>query len=317
MSNVKPIDENTLNQLNLNMLLQKLNDANNTEKELAKQKAIALNGKLVQYALASNNTSLLTGNSMFSTYISNSDEQSQKNAIKFNHPLLNSTECEEFLVKQYNLSSIYDLMFVTNKINASLNNDNNDSYKFSVYNAYTGMKMDLDLCNNLTYSVQLPITNMTAFNLTKYNEVKSEGIDSFNPNDPAFTDRCYSHIDNTTGADTTINSRKQNYLQQKQPMCVGINCTYQGISEFDYIQCTCTGMTSDNALVNKAVNNFFTAVSKFNIAVIFCSKVITLVIFNLILVQHFFKLWVLCQLDLLHIVYNCNWDIISLQIRQL
>jgi hypothetical protein len=317
MSNVKPIDENTLNQLNLNMLLQNLADSSNTEKELVKQKAIALNDKLVKYVIASNNTSLLSGNSMFSTYISNNDEQSIENAIRFNHPLFNSTECEEFLVKHYNLSSTDDLLFTTNKINTNLNNNDNDSYKFSIYNSYTGKKLDLDLCNNLTYNIQLPITNMTAFNLTKYNELKSEGIDSFNPNDPAFTDRCYSHIDNKTGADTTINSRKQTYLQQNQPMCVGINCTYQGLSEFDYIQCTCTGMTSDNALVNKAINYFFTAVSKFNIAVIFCSKVITLVILNLILVQHIFKPWVLCQLDLLHIEHNCNWDIISLQIKQL
>jgi hypothetical protein len=277
MNGLKPIDEDTLNELNLNMLLQNLSQGNDSEKELLKQKAIILNDKLVQYALTGNSTNLISGNSIFSTFISQNDELSKENAIKFNHPIFNSTDCEDFLVREYNLSSRYDLILVTNKINASLNNNDKESYKFSAYNGKTGKKLDIDICNNIKYSVQLPITNTTIFNLTAYKVLKTEGIDIFNPSDPAFTDRCYTHIDNQTGADTTVNWRKQNYLQQNIPMCVGINCTYQGVS--DYIQCTCTGMQTDNVLVNEVIDYLFTAISKFNIAVIFCYREIKLVSF--------------------------------------
>jgi hypothetical protein len=113
--------------------------------------------------------------------------------------------------------------------------------------------------------------------LTLYRDLKKEGIDIFNPADPAFTDRCYTHINNETGADTTISWRQQNYIQKISPMCIGINCTYQGISEFDYVQCNCTGLQSDNNIVNELVNFVMTSVSSLNIGVIFCYKVISIV----------------------------------------
>jgi hypothetical protein len=106
-----------------------------------------------------------------------------------------------------------------------MNVGDNDSFKFSAYDKTSGKKLDLDLCNNITYSVQIPFTNKPDLNLTLYKELKDQGIDIFNPSDNAFNDRCLTHINNQTGTDTTLNWRKQNYLQKTIPMCVGFNCT--------------------------------------------------------------------------------------------
>jgi hypothetical protein len=264
------------------MALENLNDYSQSEKDRLKIKAIQLNKKIVKSGNFTNGTNMVMGDSMFSTYVYTNSEVSRENAITLAHPIFNSTDCEDFLIKAYNLTSPDEIVYITNKINSTLNTFDTDSYTYSAYDGITGEKLDLDLCNNLTYSVQMPISNKSEVNLTLYKELKDQGIDIFNPNDPAFTDRCFTHIDNQTGGDTTLNYRKQKYLQQNVPICMGINCTYKGISEFDYVECTCTGLVTDNELINTLVNTFMSAVSKFNIGVIFCYKTILSVIFYLI-----------------------------------
>jgi hypothetical protein len=264
------------------MALENLNDYNQSEKERLKIKAIQLNKKIVKSGNFTNGTNMVMGDSMFSTYVYTNSELSRENAITLAHLIFNSTECDDFLVKVYNLTSADEIVRVTNKINSTLNTLNTDSYAYSAYNGITGEKLDLVLCNNLTYSVQMPLSNKSEVNLTLYKELKYQGIDIFNPNDTAFTDRCFTHIDNQTGGDTTVNYRKQKYFQQNVPICMGINCIYKGISEFDYVECTCTGLVTDNEMINTLVNTFMGAVSKFNISVIFCYKTILSVIFYLI-----------------------------------
>jgi hypothetical protein len=256
------------------MMLSEITHGTQADKDSLKQNADKLNDKLVKYAISVNSTNLITGDAIYSTYLSKGDGLSRQNAIKYNYPLFNSTDCEEYLVQYYILSSVDDLVFVSNKIGPALNEEDNTSYKFSAYNGITGDKLDISLCNDKTYTVQLPLANKTALNLTLYNELKRQSIDIFNAYDPAFTDRCFAHLDNNTGYDTTLNWRKQNYLQQKQPMCIGFNCTYQGISEFDYVECSCTGLTSGNEVVNQLVGIFTQTVSNFNIGVVLCYNLI-------------------------------------------
>jgi hypothetical protein len=87
-------------------------------------------------------------------------------------------------------------------------------------------------------------------------------------------------VNNVTGADTTPNWRKEHYYQHMTPMCIGINCTFTGISSSDYIQCTCTGLQTDSEIVNKLVNLFINTVSKLNIGVLFCYKTLLTVNFS-------------------------------------
>jgi hypothetical protein len=244
-------------------------ESTDVRKQILKRTAINLNDKFVA---GMGNTSLLLGDSMFSTYAYPNTEQAKQSAVEYSHAVFNSTDCDNYLVSYYNLTSTQDIVYVTNKINSTINNDDADSYRFSAYDMNTGHKLDLDLCNNMTYNVQIPIANKSDLNLTMYKELKDQGIDIYNATDPAFTDKCFSHVDNVTGADTTPNWRKDHYYQHNTPMCIGVNCTFTGISSFDYIQCTCTGLKTDSEIVNKLVNMFIKTVSQFNIGVIFCSK---------------------------------------------
>jgi hypothetical protein len=292
-----------MSQINISMLLSDAIDDSGINKEVLKQKAYALSDRIIQNAITRNNTDILLGGSMFSTYISTNNEDPSIGAVKYNHPIFNSTECEDLLVLQFNLSSKNDIIYVTNKVNATMNDAENDSFKFSAYDTNTGHKLDLELCNNTTYSIQMPFTNKSELNLTLYKKLKGQGIDIFNVSDEAFNSKCYTHIDNQTGTDTTLNWRKQNYLQKKVPMCIGINCVYQGISEFDYVQCNCTGLQTDNELVNEIVNVLTSAVSNLNIGIIFCYKQILNVYYLIILGEYIYKYRLLCKLILSLIKY--------------
>jgi hypothetical protein len=251
------------------MMLETQTDNVPLKKQELKTKAIQLNDRLVQTSNLTNNSSVIMGDSMFSTYMYRNNE-SKGTAVSYSHPIYNSTDCENLLVKVYNLTSVDDIVFVTNIINATLIDDDSDSnsYKFSAYAG--GQKLDIDVCDNLTYSIQIPIDNKFSVNLTKYKELKAQGIDTLDPNDPAFTDRCYSHVDNTTGGDTTLNWRQQHYYQQKIPMCIGVNCTYKGISQFDYVECACTGLQTNNMVAIELMNKFLVSASKLNIGIVRC-----------------------------------------------
>jgi hypothetical protein len=108
----------------------------------------------------------------------------------------------------------------------------------------------------------------------KYTLLKREGIDAFNPNDPAFTTYCYPFVDNQKDYDTTLNYRINNYFRNQND-CLNNGCEYKGINnDTSYIQCGCKGLRQDgnNKFENIIGKNILTCVSKVNvILILICS----------------------------------------------
>jgi hypothetical protein len=259
------------------MLLESMANSDQIRKDQLKLMASSVIEKIVTYMDNPSNDTVLFGDDLYSgqIYLNGLDNTSMELAINNSMAIFNITECKLYLEKAYGIS---DVVFVSNTFHAMLNTDDIDSYKILAYNGKTKEPLDLSLCKDIHQEIQIPLDLTDDIDMTKYAIMMEEqGIDIFNPDDPAFHDRCAVHIDNTTGKDTTVNWRVERYFQQKTPMCIGFNCTYLGINEYNYIRCNCTGLNSRFDVVNKVVQAAVNWLSEVNLGIVACNNLITLV----------------------------------------
>jgi hypothetical protein len=270
-----PIDANTLDQINLLMLLE----AKTTDDPLKKSQLKAYSNDIIDKFVSSvdlsdKKNSMLFGDSMYSGQIYSSDDEllSIDNAVSNSLPIYNMTQCESILKEIYGLDKNSTIIYVTSATNGILNENNSTSYRITAYDGVTKAKLDLSYCEEVSNSVEIPLSDTAGLNLTLYKEMKEQGIDIFNPDDPFFNDICISYSNNSTDSDATLNWRRQHFYPQKMPMCVGVNCTYQGISEFNYVKCDCTGINSGSDIVDQIGNVLLESLSEINIGIVSCYK---------------------------------------------
>jgi hypothetical protein len=221
-----------------------------------------------------NNETFISGDSMFSSqmYISgNNNTLNEDIAVRNNFPIFNLKECEKQLKQYNNISSNDSIIYAISSMKGLLNNATTQPtyYTLSAYNPVTKEMLNLDICMNTTQTIQLPISNATNLNLTLYKDLKAKGIDIYDPNNTYFNNRCASYIDTNSSKDTTVNWRRQNYLQSIIPQCLGLNCTYSGINEKNYIKCIC-GIKTGVEFVDNQVNYALSLVNQFNLDVAVC-----------------------------------------------
>jgi hypothetical protein len=270
----------TLNILNLLQLLADKSDNKILEKEKIKQyKNVVLNKVVANTVLPLNNT-ILFGDSMYSGQIFKSSDEflSRENAIANNLPVINYSECEAKLKRTYNMTKTHEIIYMTSRTDFS-NNQNSSSYDIYAYDNISKKRLDLNYCENTTNIVELPLTATNGLNMTLYNEMKKQGVDIFNSDDPFFNDICFTYIDNNTNSDVSLSWRRSNIYMQKKPMCIGLNCTYNGINEINYISCNCTGLGTESDLIDSIVDLTLTSLSEFNLRVIYCYNLVLTVIY--------------------------------------
>jgi hypothetical protein len=248
---------------------------NKNEIEKLNKLAAELAKKQMLYSNFTNNETMFGGDLMFSSqmYRAGNATELYKNSVGNNFPVYNISDCQEILKNYYNITNEDKLIYMTTNLDSSLNTDNVNKYSFAVYNSITNEKLDLKLCNSITQHVMMPLTNSSQYNLTEYKQMKTQGIDMYNRNDPYFNDRCSNFIDNTTGADVSINMRRQKFNKQKAPQCMGTNCTYNGINSDNYVNCTCSS-EDEASLFNTPYQYVLNSYSKFNIDIFVCINTI-------------------------------------------
>jgi hypothetical protein len=258
--------------LNLAMLIQ--SKKNNTKEfNNLKDLAIKLNDLQIKHLNLTSNGALFTGDSMFSSHIysSNNETVIRNNSLSNGFAYFNSTNCRKVLMNFYSLSEDTEIIFVTNNFNGTLNLNQTDSYMISAYNLITKEKLNIDICKNTTGVIQMPI-NLPNFNQTFYTEMKQEGIDILDPKDPIFNDRCMSYVDKPTNADTTINWRRGAYLGGIMPLCRGVNCKYNGVTDDGYVNCTC-GIGTDTEIQSISISVALDSINNINFEIITCPNV--------------------------------------------
>jgi hypothetical protein len=189
--------------------------------------------------------------------------------------IVDANSCYDTLKQYYNLSTS-NLLISKSDINSYIDLNNLDkplisnSAQIKIYNPVTRQELNLSLCYDNQFNIKTPIKSADLLNLTQYRDLKTSGINGFNPNDTSFNDICFTHIDNNTDYDTTLNFRRHNYFQNKSAGCSGLNCSYQNIDVNDYVSCNCSGVRSEESIHNEFVNYVLEPLTTWNYEVIFC-----------------------------------------------
>jgi hypothetical protein len=215
----------------------------------------------------------LLGDSFMTTQITKLDSESIKDSkiqgIDNKLALVDISDCLKILKSYYNLTNEENLVLVTSDIGKSFTAQYNKTnlVSFNIINSATGERLNTSLCNDI--KIKTPI-NDKGLNLTLYNQLKNDDIDVYNPNDKAFTSRCYSHIDPRTGYSTTVNYRIENYYRNRSIIC-SKGCKYISSDNNNYAVCQCGGATkTNNKFINSVSDLFLTGVANINIDLILC-----------------------------------------------
>jgi hypothetical protein len=153
--------------------------------------------------------------------------------------------------------------------------------KFDLYNSATGEKLDTSVCSNTKSQFKVPLKFDKGLNMNKYRTYKQDSIDTFDPNDPAFTQKCFSYIDKDSNMDTTINYRRKYYFQAISAKCNSLNgkCFYTEINSDDYVTCDCAGEDPTSEVSGALVPTQLDPISPINIDIIKCIGPIFVFIF--------------------------------------
>lgn len=165
-------------------------------------------------------------------------------ARKNNLTLVDFAACEKVLKKHYDIPE--DTFLLVRKFDfgseTNLDNLGNDlasnSVTFAYYDPVTKTRLDLDHCKNVKININMPLKSPNKLKLDLYKELGGQ-VDIFNPNSGAFTSRCDAIVDSGTGADTSINFRRNNYYNGTATC--GEGCTYDGLDEYNFMKCDCSG----------------------------------------------------------------------------
>lgn len=228
----------------------------------------------------------LYGNAYFSAQVASNMTNENTQAKANNLSLVSLGQCEEILEAYYNTTDIiYNKIDYSSDFNLStLNNQYvSNSVNFDIYLGSTKMPANISLCQNSSIVYSTPLKNTSAYNMTLYDSLSDSGIDIYNANSTAFQTRCVSVVDNQTAYDTTINFRRQNYYQNLTGSCSS-SCSYTGLTDGTYVDCDCTGVSSDDTSASFATE-LLDSLPTFNIDVVTCINLIdavTYLLFNFI-----------------------------------
>lgn len=245
-------------------------------------------GSLIDTMIASSNSleGVTIKNDIFSVQLGSTSSDNKKvldeAARENNLSVLNFTKCEEELKLYYDLPKNMSLLMrkidfdsLTNLNNLKDSNASN-SVTFSFYHPESKQKLNSSICDDVPVSVSLPLKNPTRLNMALYLSLSSSGLDGFDPNSTAFSSRCFPLSDNSSNADTSVNFRRNNYFQGTAEC--GEGCTYQGLSEDNYMDCNCTGI-GDSEIANTIVGEVLADFPTMNIDIAKCYNLL-FVVFN-------------------------------------
>jgi hypothetical protein len=156
---------------------------------------------------------------------------------------INTTSCLDEIRSYEKVPKSVALMIVKTELDALLNFDRptdirTNSVRFNVFRMDNKKSLDVGVCTSVQY--EIPFKARNNLNMDKYMILKSLGVDIYNPGGEAFSSRCFSSTDRTTGQDTTLNTRISNYYQGKQLSCSS-GCAYAEITKNVSVKCLCPG----------------------------------------------------------------------------
>jgi hypothetical protein len=191
-------------------------------------------------------------------------EESSKEALENGLSIVDLTDCLGRLRELYSIREDESLTVVKSDSTNELSSDK----QVEIVGIYRGKeKLDISSCEDTKISVKIPISKDSK-SIDKYNEFKKQGIDIFNPNDPAFVSRCFLKQP-YSDYDITIDTFRKEVFSNNSITC-DAGCTYDGIDENNYIKCSCQSLNTTSVLSATFTDMILGEVTKMNIEIVTC-----------------------------------------------
>ena len=189
-----------IEKCNLNEMGFKCNPSNNiiSIKETSKMLNNNLKNLNLEKKLFIEKQKFIINGNNISFIFSTIEIEKEELYINFNSSSILINECEEILKKNKPL--------VIFKIETTNNHSNYMNTYYDLYNPFNfAEKIDLDICQNHTFEIRVPI-EMKKYDLDLINNVKNLGYDMLNLSDPFYNDIC--SIFTYNNSDISLNERK-------------------------------------------------------------------------------------------------------------
>ena len=184
-------------------------------------------------------------------------------------------DCEKSLRDHYDIDPSLPLII---KKYEQLTISAERNIQYEVYNPITKEKLNLELCNDDTVDIYIPVQLDEKLSQL-YEDLKSSGYDLFNINDPFYNDLC-SPYKSENGTDVLLSDRKNDYYNNDYTTCQS-NCQYSSFnSEYKFLKCECKVIVDDidvnnfNKLSKKIYKNFFDILKNSNYKTLKCYNLV-------------------------------------------
>ena len=150
--------------------------------------------------------------------------------------------------------------------------------QYEVYHPITKEKLNLSVCDSETIDLYIPV-QLNEQLLELYEDLKSNGYDLFNIQDPFYNDLC-SPYKSENGTDVLLSDRKNDYYNNNYTTCQQ-NCEYSSFnSEYKFLKCECKVIVDDIDINNfdkfskKIYKNFYDILKNSNYKTLKCYNLV-------------------------------------------
>ena len=196
----------------------------------------------------------------FNFYSSNINKET---VLENGLPYVNLQTCEEILRKTYNIPE-NEQLFIGQMVydSTTLSSSASNKLQYEIYRESSQTKLDITPCNDIPISITKPLTNVEGIDFDLAEDLKDQGIDIFNKDDPIFNDRC------TT---LSLNGKDVSMSTRHDEIYAGVELCEEGcnVKEMNYssqiVECECKPQTEgfdalleDNEILGM-FNNFLSS----------------------------------------------------------
>jgi len=176
----------------------------------------------------------------------NDTESNNKKAIEERISIANFTDCENILKKENNISQTTVLLLKKVEFDAKMdidrakNPDASPGLSFEFIDPTTMKKLDAKVCSEIKTPMKIPFKRGERLKMKIYQKsvLINKGLDLYNKESPAYYSRCIKSNQIDTGADVSINYKRNKMFQNTTITC-SPGCEYEGLDENKYVKCNC------------------------------------------------------------------------------
>lgn len=188
------------------------------------------------------------------------------------------TACVERLKAFYNISQETELSIKKVEFDAQTDiNRANDPYasqgvSYEFIDPMTKQKLNNSLCEDIPIPLKIPFKQSERINYDLYIRAQTikTVIDLYDKKSPGYSSRCLKTSQFDTGADTSVNYRRERMYQNMSMGCSS-GCDYKGVDQNSYIICDCQ-VSGKNEISNTGEDGSLLKFPSLNYDISLCYK---------------------------------------------